>query len=235
MGFGPNISTIRKDIKVLTISLFAALLGAIKSERMKRQVLLGRGGLKAPGLFKMMLPVKTRLFGALFFTMVLLVMLAVCQPSFAVPLDEWNWRNPLPTSNYIYEVAYGNGTFVAVGDCGTIITSPDGATWTNRSFPTDKFLYGVCYGNGVFVAVGEAGTVLTSPGGATWTSRTSGTSQSLNGVCYGNGTFVAVGHFRLKLVYRTEKSIRWKPACHSERIGKGTIQFFRSCFNNSVQ
>jgi hypothetical protein len=30
-------------------------------------------------------------------------------------------------------VAYGNGLFVAVGDFGTILTSPDGVNWTVRT------------------------------------------------------------------------------------------------------
>jgi hypothetical protein len=30
-------------------------------------------------------------------------------------------------------VTYGNGLFVAVGEDGTILTSPDGAAWTRNS------------------------------------------------------------------------------------------------------
>lgn len=43
-------------------------------------------------------------------------------------LDNWHWRNPLPQGNTLFGVTYGNGTFVAVADYGTIITSPDGVT-----------------------------------------------------------------------------------------------------------
>jgi hypothetical protein len=52
---------------------------------------------------------------------------------------------------------------VAVGYPGTILTSPDGETWTQRTSGTTVGLYGVAYGNGTFVAVGEGGTILTSP------------------------------------------------------------------------
>jgi hypothetical protein len=113
--------------------------------------------------------------------------------SIADPLDNWHLRNPLPQGNNLSGVAYGNGTFVAVGELGTILTSPDGVTWTIRTSGTSAYLSGVAYGNGTFVAVGELGTILTSPDGVTWTIRTSGTTYSLNGVAYGNGTFVAVG------------------------------------------
>jgi hypothetical protein len=62
-------------------------------------------------------------------------------------------------------VTYGNNTFVAVGRGGAILTSPDGATWTQRTSPTSNSLYGATYGNGTFVAVGYDGTILTSPDG----------------------------------------------------------------------
>jgi hypothetical protein len=82
---------------------------------------------------------------------------------------------------------------VAVGDFGTILTSPDGVNWTQRASGTGDWLWGVTYGNGLFVAVGGGGTILTSPDGVNWTRRASGTSNWLRGVTYGNGTFVAVG------------------------------------------
>jgi hypothetical protein len=46
------------------------------------------------------------------------------------PLENWHWRSPLPQGNSLNEVTYGNGLFVVVGDFGTILTSPDGVTWT---------------------------------------------------------------------------------------------------------
>ncbi len=67
----------------------------------------------------------------------------------------------------LYGVTYGNSTFVAVGDHGTILISPDGGTWTPRTpySGTTENLSGIAYGNGIFVAVGFYGTVLTSPDG----------------------------------------------------------------------
>jgi hypothetical protein len=60
-------------------------------------------------------------------------------------------------------VTYGNGLFVAVGEDGAILTSPDGVNWTRRTSGTRNGLESVTYGNGLFVAVGEWGTILTSP------------------------------------------------------------------------
>ena len=83
------------------------------------------------------------------------------------------------------------GQFVAVGEGGTILTSPDGTAWTKRTSGNSLWLVGVGFGNGLFVVVGDLGTILTSPDGITWTTRRSG-GVRINAVAYGNGTFLAV-------------------------------------------
>ena len=98
----------------------------------------------------------------------------------------------MPQGNNLNAVTYGNGTFVAVGELGTILTSPDGVTWTIRTSGTSYGLNGITYGNNTFVAVGD--TILTSPDGVSWTIRSSMTSGGLQGVTYGNNTFVAVAY-----------------------------------------
>ena len=83
--------------------------------------------------------------------------------------------------------------FIAVGGSGTILTSPDGTTWTAQTSGTSNDLRSVAYdGSSTIVAVGFSGTILTSSDGTTWTSRTSGTSKDINNVHYGNSSFVAV-------------------------------------------
>ena len=122
-----------------------------------------------------------------------LLILGGASSVYADYLDEWQWRNPLPQGNTLSGVVYGSNTFVAVGGYGTILTSPDGETWTIKTTGISSKLNGVTYGNNTFVAVGGYGTILTSPDGETWTSRISGTSNWLGGVTYVNNTFVAVG------------------------------------------
>ncbi|MCK7512952.1 MAG: hypothetical protein MZV70_58980 [Desulfobacterales bacterium] len=59
-----------------------------------------------------------------------------------------------------------------MGNNGTVVTSSDGVSWTQRTAVTSSILNGITYGNGLFVAVGS-GTgyketiVLTSTDGAT--------------------------------------------------------------------
>ncbi len=96
-----------------------------------------------------------------------------------------------PTDRNLWSVCYGGGQFVAVGEGGTILTSPDGLAWTRRNSGNTLWLVGVCHGNGLFVVVGDQGTILTSGDGVTWTTRRSGGTR-INAVAYGNGFFLAV-------------------------------------------
>ena len=66
-------------------------------------------------------------------------------------------------------VSTTNGLFVTVGNVGSILTSSDGISWTERTSGTTKNLYGVTYGGGLLVAVGDNGTILTSSSGTSWT------------------------------------------------------------------
>ena len=86
------------------------------------------------------------------------------------------------------------GLFVTVGHSGTILTSSDGTSWTERTSGTSMSLRGVTYGNGLFVSVGDDG-ILTSSDGTNWTQqKNTGTSEVLIGITYGNGLFVSVGY-----------------------------------------
>jgi len=51
-------------------------------------------------------------------------------------------------------------SYVAVGDSGTILTSPDGTTWTSRTSGTTEQLHGVTYANSTFVTVGTSRNVF---------------------------------------------------------------------------
>ena len=54
------------------------------------------------------------------------------------------------------------GLFVSVGSSGTILTSTDGTTWTERTSGTSMYLEDITYGNGTFVTVGSSRTILTT-------------------------------------------------------------------------
>jgi len=110
--------------------------------------------------------------------------------------DTWHMRNSLPdgdAGDSLRGVAYGNGTFVAVGYSDTL-TSSDGITWTPRPFGP----FSVTYGNSIFAGV--AGNIIyTSPDGISWeaieatTTASPHTILSLKGVNYCDGIFLSVG------------------------------------------
>ncbi len=93
----------------------------------------------------------------------------------------------------IFDMAYGAGLFVAVGETGMIRTSPTGSTWTTRTSGLTENITRVAFANGQFVAVTGGGKILTSPDGITWTTRTSGVITSLFGIAYGAGKWVVCG------------------------------------------
>jgi photosystem II stability/assembly factor-like uncharacterized protein len=79
----------------------------------------------------------------------------------ATPLDVWYPR----LTNSVLAVAYGGGTFVAVGNSGTVACSTNGGSHWTTSQPTTNTLQDVAYGQEKFVAVGANGTVMVSSNG----------------------------------------------------------------------
>ena len=121
------------------------------------------------------------------------------------------------TSN-IRGIAYGNGTYVAVG-AGKIAKSLDGITWTEVPSPAGDNRWaedgnyvdfqGICYGNGKFIAVGYWlggdkgngwGVAAISTGGTDWTMKdkilsTGADSAHIYAIAWTGEKFVAVGRW----------------------------------------
>src|SRR5262249_16025939 len=88
--------------------------------------------------------------------------------AFGGPLDTWTTPSSVPVTNHLQSITFANGLFVAVGETGAILTSPDGTDWVMRQQTPNTFISSVTYGNGEFVA-GSAdwsSTVLTSTDGS---------------------------------------------------------------------
>jgi hypothetical protein len=91
-------------------------------------------------------------------------------------------------------VAYGNGTFVAVGGSSTGIysTSTDGIHWTTPVFTTRGsktvylngvdsgygFIQDIAYGNGVWVGVGQGGRAVVSTDLVQWTASSNASAAT---------------------------------------------------------
>jgi hypothetical protein len=112
--------------------------------------------------------------------------------------DGTNWTQHAPSTRLeqLYGIEYGNGSWVAVGDKGTIATSDDPRTktWVSRTSGVTDDLKDVVYnGSNLYVVVGKGGTILTSLDTITWTQRASTTTYDLWGVAYDGVRYVAVG------------------------------------------
>ena len=108
----------------------------------------------------------------------------------------WTSRTtPLPVKAW-NDIVYGNGQFVAVGNAGAVMTSPDGVTWETSTAAANNDWTSVVFANNTFVAVSRTGPnnrVMTSSNGIAWTSRVSAANNDWVSVAYGNEKFVAIG------------------------------------------
>lgn len=116
------------------------------------------------------------------------------------PLDRWNLRREshplLPSlSDSLRAVAFGANRWVAVGNGGSIITTPDPASvpWSVQRLDSQPSMLDLIFAEGLFVAVGASGAILTSSDGSTWQRQESGVSRPLHQIVYTASQFIAVG------------------------------------------
>ena len=113
----------------------------------------------------------------------------------------WTARSSGAPSGGWYDVAYGNGLWVAIANTTSttagIATSPDGITWTFRTTTAPGGVWrGIAYGNGLWVATAlttsTSSAIATSSNGTTWTfTTTPASAANWAYVAYGNGVWVA--------------------------------------------
>jgi len=111
------------------------------------------------------------------------------------------WTTVSTTGSDLYNVSFLNGTFVATGANGTLLTSSDASIWTLvQNLPTSSALRGATYGTGSaagasaqYVVVGDSGTIVTSTNLTDWSLITPPPlPQDLRAIRFGT-RFVAVG------------------------------------------
>jgi probable HAF family extracellular repeat protein len=134
-----------------------------------------------------------------FVAMTLLV--AGAFPSGVRAQSHWQVKSSNTTSS-LNAVTFGNGLFVAVGDHGAIVTSPNGNVWTPRASGTTDQLPAIAFGNGRFVATRANRDIpgLTSADGINWTPVTVTDSNgapadtgAFEMIVFGDGRFMAAG------------------------------------------
>ncbi|HEY3915612.1 MAG TPA: hypothetical protein VGN61_14080 [Verrucomicrobiae bacterium] len=122
--------------------------------------------------------------------LILIVWLGILFDTTAAQYTPFQWINPSPQGNDLYDVTYANGQYVAVGNYGAIVDSTNGLNWQLQSSPTSQALNEVSSGNGIFLAAGANGVVLTSSNGANWTLQPPPTGNGFTAIGFGNSLFV---------------------------------------------
>jgi hypothetical protein len=141
----------------------------------------------------------------------------------------WHTITQQPTTNDLQGISVlGTNLYVLTGAKGTVLTSPDGLTWTTRASPTTKLLSSVTAWPGGLVATGDKGAIITSPDGITWTLRTSGTANWLYRVRYLNGYLIAVGQNGVVLV--STNGINWTPRSTGTILWLNDAAFIQDTF-----
>jgi hypothetical protein len=131
----------------------------------------------------------------------------------------WVHHDTDPTV-WLERLVWNGSLFVAVGG-STILTSPDGVTWTRRdtSGAGDPTLHDVFWTGTQLMAVGTAysdaensvGVVLYSADGVTWTRRDISASSSIETIAWSGQLFVATGYdsARAALVFTSADGVTW--------------------------
>lgn len=111
--------------------------------------------------------------------------------------DGKTWTNAGSIGNAYFDVTYGNGVWIAVGNAGGHIRSENNGTSFTEVFgqglPNSQWR-GIAYGNGRFVCVGNGGNTRiawSENDGNNWNTVFENTSAWMD-VAFGNGRFVAI-------------------------------------------
>lgn len=106
----------------------------------------------------------------------------------------WWQTNVVLSGNPLNGLAFGNGTYVAVGQGGKVCSSVDASNWVVRTSGTLSALNDVAFGNNAFVTVIAGSTnVLRSADGTTWTTQSTGLTGTYKSIVFRDGLFYAAG------------------------------------------
>lgn len=176
------------------------------------------------------------------------VVITTSPAEYITSADGINWTNHASGSTRsLLDVAYGHGTFVAVGGLPpgfasaiqpSLLTSTDGIIWTAQPLATNANFYGVSFVNDQFIAVGDSGLIMTSLDGIAWTvQRTPGRNRTsdiypLGGVAFGNGTYVAMDRLLGNYCLVSTNAINW--ATNQLPSTTGFVEMDRVHFDNGL-
>ncbi|MDH3546338.1 MAG: hypothetical protein OEN22_04525 [Gammaproteobacteria bacterium] len=97
---------------------------------------------------------------------------------FGVFVDTLTWyRRDTGIPHIMNDVIWAGTQFLAVGNGGTIMTSPDGIEWTAQESGTDVRLNATFWDGYNYFVVGDGAMILFSGDGVDWTTKYTGTDE----------------------------------------------------------
>lgn len=110
-----------------------------------------------------------------------------------IPWASWAYTYPYPQGYDIYDIKFADGLYVAVGDAGAIVSSPNAETWKVHSLgETDYRFRRVVHGNGIWLAADWSGHLAWSSDMVVWNTNTQSnfaTGNSIFDLFYWNSQF----------------------------------------------
>lgn len=142
------------------------------------------------------------------------------QGMISISTDGASWGMPkvngyYPGGNPLFDVAYGDGLYLAMGENTDLFYSETGAAdnnaWKSYKLTPSFAVNGLTFGNGVFVAVGP-NTIRTITKNdvlakKAWTERTLSGNPTLYSVAWNGSIFVAVG--KSSAIYTSADTVTW--------------------------
>jgi hypothetical protein len=127
--------------------------------------------------------------------MFVFILLIGCSP------DPASVDPPSPDLPDLNGVTFGDSLFVAYGWKGTILTSPDGITWTSRASGISDddavrdiaWSRSVYWGGSTFVAITQKARILTSHDGVAWLLQSGPGTSLYSGIAWNESFFMIVG------------------------------------------
>lgn len=152
----------------------------------------------------------------------------------AESLGPWQLRLPLPTASGLYDIAFGQGRFVAIAPSSSLV-STNGHNWQSVSWNGTNDFRTVTYGNEQFAAMGVAyaGTgwspfIAFSSDGLRWNTHVIKDFQFAPvALTYGNGIYAVVGSRGLCI---SSNGLSWTTIISSPYAGFEAVTYGNSRF-----
>jgi hypothetical protein len=173
-----------------------------------------------------------------------------CSPELLSSTDGINWtdRSWAQVQGRFGEaysaLTFGQGTFIAIRQNGTIVTSVDGVRWQTRNggvqwqhrMPGEEItLSAVTQGAGTLVAVGgyffpyrDASLILSSVDGVNWTERARSEGTYFVSIAFGSGMFVAAAADGT--VFTSPNGLDWASNFVAKGVGLSQVRYGASRF-----